>query len=66
MLAFEISSGCNRTGKMEHKHILLGDKRILETKLPGDAVVGPHSEGWYSWRQGSGESAANTHCPDQR
>lgn len=48
MLAFEISSGCNGTGRVEHKHILLGDKRVLENKLPGDAVVGPHSEGWYN------------------
>lgn len=49
MLAFEISSGCNGTDRVEHKRILLGDKRVLEkNKLPGGDVAGPHSEGWCS------------------
>lgn len=48
MLAFETSSGCNGTGRVEHKRILLGEKRVLENKLPGGDVVGPHSEGWCS------------------
>lgn len=65
MRAFEISSGCNGTGRMEHKGVLLG------IKGPGERAswrTGSKASPWGTGaaRQGRRAPAGSTLCPGSK